>query len=77
MADQQDLLQFVQKLAQDGEIQKILADGIDSGDIDDLLRLAKKYGLTDIAPKELRDILENYQQIDDGVIGGLLKKFFG
>lgn len=77
MASQADLLSFVQKIAADGEIQKILADGIDGGDIDDLLRLAKKYGLTDVAPKELQQVLENYQGLDQGVIGSVLKKFFG
>lgn len=77
MASQADLLSFVQKIAADGEIQKILADGIDGGDIDNLLRLAKKYGLTDVAPKELQQVLENYQGLDQGVIGSVLKKFFG
>lgn len=77
MASQADLLSFVQKIAADGEIQKILADGIDGGDIDNLLRLAEKYGLTDVAPKELQQVLENYQGLDQGVIGSVLKKFFG
>lgn len=77
MATQAELLDFVKKLAADGELQKIISDGVDAGELDDLLKLAQKHGLSDVAPDQLRQALENYDDLDKGVIGKLLKKFFG
>lgn len=77
MATQEQLIQFAKKIAQDKEFKAIVADGIDAADVNKLLALAKKHGIEDVAGAELKKVLKNYTQVNQGFFGRLLKKFFG
>lgn len=76
MASQEELIQFAQKVAQDKEFQALISDGIDAADVNKLLALAKKHGLEDVAPDELKQVLKNYTKVDKGFLGRLLQRFF-
>ncbi|MBZ0309803.1 MAG: hypothetical protein K8I82_27310 [Anaerolineae bacterium] len=77
MATQEQLIQFAKKIAQDSEFKAIVADGIDKADVSKLLALAKKHGIEDVAGDELKKVLKNYTQVDQGFLGRLMKRFFG
>ncbi len=77
MATQEQLIQFAKKIAQDQEFKAIVADGIDKADVSKLLALAKKHGLENVAGNELKKVLKDYTQVNQGFFGRLLKRFFG